>query len=82
VVPKAHRSRVYLPGLRVAATILVDGFVAGAWTTELVKGTARLVVTPFEPFSPKVRAEATEEGDRLVRFIEPETTAYEVGFAD
>jgi hypothetical protein len=82
VVPKAHRSRVYLPGLRVAATILVDGFAGGAWTTERVKQTARLVISPCEALSKPLRAELTEEGERLLRFIEPDTTAYEVGFAD
>jgi hypothetical protein len=73
---------VYLPGLRVAATILVDGFVTGAWTTERVKQTARLVISPCEALSKPLRAELTEEGERLLRFIEPDTTAYEVGFAD
>jgi len=82
VVAKAHRSKVYLPGLRVAATILIDGFVAGVWTTERVKQTATLVVTPFEPLSTKVRAALTEEGERLVRFIEPDAKSYEVKIAE
>ncbi len=61
-----------------AATILVDGFAAGAWTTERVKQTARLVISPFEALSKPHRAELTEEGERLVRFIEPDATAHEV----
>jgi hypothetical protein len=78
VVPQAYRSRVYLPGLRVAATVLIDGFVGGVWTTERVKQTARLEISPFETLSKPVRAALTEEGDRLVRFVEPDATAYEV----
>jgi hypothetical protein len=73
---------VYLPGLRIAATVLIDGFVAGVWTTARIKQTARLVVTPFEPFGPKVRAELTDEGEKLVRFIEPDATAWEVRFVE
>ena len=46
-----HRSRVYLPGLRVAATILVDGFVRGAWKIEKTKNAAMLVIEPFEELS-------------------------------
>src|ERR1019366_10262379 len=41
-VADAHRKRVYLPGLRVAPTILVDGFVAGTWSTERTKKDATL----------------------------------------
>jgi hypothetical protein len=80
VVPKAFRSKVYLPGLRVAATILVDGLVAGVWTTERVKQTARLLITPFESLNAGFRQELTHEGERLVRFIEPNAKSYEVRF--
>jgi hypothetical protein len=80
VVPKAFRSKVYLPGLRVAATILIDGIVAGVWTTERVKQTARLLMTPFESLNAGFRRELTEEGEKLVRFIEPEAKSYEVRF--
>jgi hypothetical protein len=80
VVPKAYRSRVYLPGLRVAATVLIDGFVAATWTTERVKQTASLVISPFEPLSltKPVRAALTQEGEQLVRFVEPDAASFEV----
>lgn len=39
--------RVDLPGLRVAATVLVGGFVAGTWTTERAKQAAAGVVVPI-----------------------------------
>ncbi len=82
VVPRAYRSKVYLPALRVAATVLIDGFVAAAWTTERVKHTARLVVFAFEPLTQHVRAQLTDEGEQLIRFIEPDATEYEVRFAE
>lgn len=79
-VPDAYRKQVYLPGLRVAATILVDGFVQGAWKVTKAKGTATLNIMPFEQWSKAVRDELAAEGERLIRFIEPDAKGYEVEF--
>lgn len=81
VVPEEHRKEVFLPGLRVAATILVDGFAAGSWATETKRGSATLAVRPFARFDKKVTAVLTEEGERLLRFLEPEAKGYEVRFS-
>lgn len=47
IVADAHRKHVYLPGLRVAATVLVDGMVAATWSVESKKGVATVVIQPF-----------------------------------
>jgi hypothetical protein len=82
VVPSAYRSQVYLPGLRVAATVLVDGFVAGVWTTERSKKLATLVITPFEALTQPVRVALEQEGEQLLRFAEPAATSFAVRFAE
>lgn len=82
IVADEHRKRVYLPGLRVVATILVDGFVRGAWKVEKSKGTATLSIEPFEPLTKQNRDALTEEAERLVRFVEPDAKTYAVQFAD
>ena len=82
VIPDKYHAHVFLAGLRVAATILVDGFVAGAWKIEKAKGTAALVITPFEPLAKQDRETLVEEGERLVRFVEAGAKAYEVRFLD
>ncbi|MCA1647285.1 MAG: winged helix DNA-binding domain-containing protein [Chloroflexi bacterium] len=82
VVSKAARSKVYLPGLRVAATVLIDGFVAATWTAERIKHTARVIVTPFEPLDQPTRIALTEEGEHLARFVEPDALAFEVRIVD
>lgn len=82
VVADEYRSKVYLPGLRVAATILVDGFVRGAWKIEKAKTAAALVITPFEKLTRKDRAALVEEGERLVRFVEPNAKSFETRFAE
>ncbi len=82
VVADDYRKQVYLPGLRVAATILVDGFVQGAWTVEKKRGIAALTVTPFAPLTAADRKAISDEGERLIRFVEPDAKGYEVRVSD
>jgi hypothetical protein len=82
VVADEYRKQVYLPGLRVASTILVDGFVRGAWKIEQKKGVATLTITPFAALTKQNRAALTDEGERLIRFIEADAKSYEVHFSD
>jgi len=81
VVADEHRSKVYLPALRVAATVLLDGFVRGTWKV----GKSRDVVTlVIEPFAQLPKAELTalkDEGERLIRFVEAKAKSYEVRVA-
>ncbi len=69
VIPDVFRSRVYLPALRVAATLLVDGFVAGIWKIETAKRRAGLVIEPFVAIDAATRGVLAEEGERLLRFV-------------
>ncbi len=80
VIADEYRKQVYLPGLRVAATILVDGFVRGAWKIEKTKTTATLVIEPFDKLTKKDRAALIEEGERLTRFFEANAKSFEVRF--
>lgn len=82
VIEDKYRSKVYLPGLRVAATFLVDGFVAGVWKVEKKKQVASLMIEPFETLTKQNRAALAEEGEQLVRFVEREAKTFEVRFAD
>lgn len=82
VIADAHRSQVYLPGLRVRATFLVDGFVRGGWKIEKTKSVATLVIEPFDSLTKQNRDALTEEGERLVRFVEGSAKAFAVRFAD
>ncbi len=68
ILADEHRSKVYLPVLRVRPTILVDGFVAGTWRLEKARGVATLVVQPFRSISQKSRDALTGEAEKLVRF--------------
>jgi winged helix DNA-binding protein len=80
IIADDHRSKVYLPGLRVAATFLLDGFVAGVWKTEMKKDVATLTVEPFAPLAKTDRAVLEVEAEKLVRFAEPDAKTHEVQF--
>ncbi len=72
VVADANRKQVYLPGLRVAATLLVDGMVAGAWSVESKKGVATIMVKRFVKLTKATREGVEEEGEELARFLGPD----------
>jgi hypothetical protein len=74
--------KVFLSAARVLSTVLVDGFVAGTWTIQREKKAATLTISPFRPFDEATCKALTEEGERLVRFIEDEAETVTVTFAE
>jgi hypothetical protein len=81
IVADEYRSKVYLPALRVAATILIDGFVRGAWKVEKTKTTTTLLIEPFAKLTKPDRAALAEEGEKLIRFIELDAKSFDLKFA-
>lgn len=81
IVANEHRKAVYLPALRVAATVLVDGFVGGTWKFEAKKKESTFTVTTFGPLGATARDEAEFEAKALARFIDPAATSPAVVFA-
>jgi hypothetical protein len=69
VIAEEHRRSIFLPGGRVRAAFLVDGFVGGTWKIEKDRHAAMLVIEPFARIPRKAAAELAEEGERLVRFL-------------
>lgn len=80
-ISKEHRANVFLPGLRVAPTFLVDGRVAGTWKIERKKTVAVLLLSPFGGMDRERREALQSEGEGLVRFVEPDTEGHEVRFS-
>ena len=72
VIADEHRPRVTTKNLRVRATFLVDGFVAGTWTIEVKRRVATLRLEPFGALRKRAAAALRDEGERLARFVEPE----------
>lgn len=59
-------------------TFLVDGAVAGKWRVDTTDRKTTLVLEPFEPLPRPAERELLDEGERLVRFVEPNASAYAV----
>jgi hypothetical protein len=78
VIADEHRPRVTTKNLRVKATFLVDGAVAGVWTLALKRRVATVSLEPFGALSKRVVKELTEEGEALARFAEPEAKEHAV----
>lgn len=78
VIADAHRAQLVTKNLRVRATFLWDGEVAGTWTVEREKGTAILRIAPFARLPGGAAAALRDEAEPLVRFIDAEAGAHEV----
>ncbi|HWI08886.1 MAG TPA: winged helix DNA-binding domain-containing protein [Solirubrobacteraceae bacterium] len=74
VITDEHRPCVTTKNLRVRATFLVDGAVAGTWTIAVKRRVATLALEPFDARAvPKrARGDLQDEAERLVRLIEPQ----------
>jgi hypothetical protein len=88
----ADRTRIITDGRRpplfpgsggVLGTVLIDGFFRGTWKITSHRGSATVLIEPFEPLQEPDRTALAEEGERLVRFVaEPEgVEAFEIRFA-
>jgi hypothetical protein len=82
VIADEHRPLVTTKNLRVRATFLVDGTVAGTWTIDAKRRLATLRIAPFGRLGKRVRGALIEEGEALVRFAEPDSAAHAVTFDD
>ena len=82
LIDDEHRPLVTTKNLRVRATFLVAGRVAGTWEIVRRKAGATLRLTPFAALPKRALAELTAEGDQLVRFVEEDASTFEVEVAD
>lgn len=81
ILPERYRRTVISQNGDVLSTFLVDGFVAGAWKIERAKAGATLRLRAFAAIPRRARVELAEEGEDLVRFIEPDAESVRVEMA-
>ena len=81
IVSDEHRPLLFTLNGIIPGTILVDGFVRGAWKIVRERGTATLVIEPFAPLSKADRAALAGEGARLLAFAAGEAASHDVRFA-
>jgi hypothetical protein len=82
IVPDRHRDAIYEKrNLQVRPTYLVDGQVAGIWSTEAKRKQATLTLQPLSRLTKAVRAALEEEGEALLRALHPDSAARAVDVA-
>ncbi len=54
--------------------------LAGVWKASRARSTASLTVTPFARLPQRAKEELAEEGEALLRFIEPDADRFALGF--
>ena len=82
VIADEHRPLVTTKNLRVRATFLVDGLVAGTWTIAVKRKVATLMLEPFGSLTKRALTSLTAEAEQLVRFTEPAAKDHAVAVAE
>ena len=81
VIAAEHRPLVTTKNLRVKATFLLDGTVAGTWSIEVKRKVATLTLAPFGTVPKRARPELDAEAEALLRFAEPDAKGWEIAVA-
>ncbi len=81
VVDPQYAPRVFTRNGQVFATILVDGFVRGAWRLERSGNRCTLAIRPFRRLGRDQRGALLDEGERLLRFAAPEVDGADIRIA-
>jgi hypothetical protein len=82
VIADEHRPLVTTKNLRVKATFLVDGVVAGTWTIAVKRKVATLTLAPFGTLPKRAVTQLEAEGETLLRFAEPDAKGFGVTVSD
>ena len=78
VIAAEFRPFVFLSGLRVTSTVLVDGFVAATWKIESAKKRTSVVVQLLAKQPKRVVNEIAAEAEQVARFVEPDAVEHDV----
>jgi len=68
--PAAHKARIFRPQGWISPVLLADGHAEGIWRHERKNGRLEVRIEPFAALSRRVRAEASDEAERLALFLE------------
>jgi hypothetical protein len=82
VIDDEHRPFVFSKNLRVKATFLVDGRVAGTWSVKRSRNVATLTLVPFAKLAKGTLRSLVREGEPLARMAEPQASEASVVVAD
>jgi hypothetical protein len=82
LVDPSHVPAVYKKNGDVLPTFLINGKVAGLWSTDTTDNQATLRLDPFARVPPRTRTDLTAEADRLLHHTAPTADTHKVSWAD
>lgn len=82
IVADEHRRALARANGRTPGAVLVDGFVAAAWSLRRERSTAALEVEPLRRMARAEFRDVAAEAQALVRFLAEDASAHEVVIAD
>jgi hypothetical protein len=82
IISDEHRRAIATKNAVIPGTILVDGFVAGAWRVDRGRATTTVDVQLFHAVGRRERAELVAEGERLLLFASDGEGERELRIAD
>ncbi|MEU6658220.1 winged helix DNA-binding domain-containing protein [Streptomyces sp. NPDC046821] len=82
IISDEHRKAISTKNALIPGTILLDGFVAGAWRTDRTRTSTTLDVQLFTQVTKRQRAGIAEEGERLLLFASDGAGPRELRIAD
>lgn len=78
VIADEHRPLVATKNLRIKATMLLDGMVAGTWALKATTTKATVTLEPFSRMTKRAATALEAEADAVARFLEPTVTTVNV----
>ena len=82
VISDEHRPAVITKNLRIRATFLIDGCVAGTWEVKRARRGVTLTITPFHSLSKRDAAALKTEGETLLRFTDGDASTLAVTLSE
>jgi len=80
ILPDTYKQAVIKKNGDFLPTFLVDGLVAGLWSVKTERGEAVLRLTPLARVANGDRLALEEEGEKLVRYVEPDARSHAVAW--
>jgi hypothetical protein len=81
LIPEGRFEQIYnRANLQIRPTFLLDGIVAGLWSTEVKGRKATLTVTPFARLPRGAKGELTAEAEALLQGVHPAATNRTIAF--
>lgn len=80
ILPDTHKEAVIKKNGDFLPTFLVDGLVAGLWSVNTERGGAVLKLTPLARVPKSDRLALEDEGEKLVRYVEPDARTHGVAW--